>query len=353
MVEALGHDWDEGEVTTKPGCTSPGVKTYTCRREGCGVMREEQMDPVGHKKGEWEEKVLLQPTCTTEGYCWRTIHCATCGALLQWEGKNIPVLGHDWKAATCTEPKTCKRCQTTEGDPLGHDWGEWEIVIKPTDRKEGLQQRICRRDASHMEEEILPETGVQPPLAVMRTVGNHGLFIQWKEYKGADGYDLFFGKCSPMNKTNVCKLVASFESGEPLQWTRTGLKKGVAYKAVVRAYVMKDGQKKYLKKSFMMHAYTGGHTLLYTNARNLKVKKTNLRLKIGKKYKIKAKVVKLKKAKKLMPGTHVAKLRYYTSNAAVATVSRYGNILARSEGDCTIYVFAHNGMYKAIKVNVK
>lgn len=33
-------------------------------------------------------------------------------------------LGHDWKDATCTEPKTCARCGVTEGKALGHDWKE-------------------------------------------------------------------------------------------------------------------------------------------------------------------------------------------------------------------------------------
>lgn len=31
---------------------------------------------------------------------------------------------HDWDAATCTEPKTCKICYTTEGEALGHDWAD-------------------------------------------------------------------------------------------------------------------------------------------------------------------------------------------------------------------------------------
>ena len=31
---------------------------------------------------------------------------------------------HDWKDATCTEPKTCRICGATEGDPAGHQWKE-------------------------------------------------------------------------------------------------------------------------------------------------------------------------------------------------------------------------------------
>lgn len=33
-------------------------------------------------------------------------------------------ISHDWKEATCTEPKTCTKCNKTEGEALGHDWAE-------------------------------------------------------------------------------------------------------------------------------------------------------------------------------------------------------------------------------------
>lgn len=31
-------------------------------------------------------------------------------------------LKHEWKKATCVNPKTCKECGKTEGEPLGHRW---------------------------------------------------------------------------------------------------------------------------------------------------------------------------------------------------------------------------------------
>ena len=33
---------------------------------------------------------------------------------------------HEWTDATCTEPKVCSKCGETEGDALGHSWGELE-----------------------------------------------------------------------------------------------------------------------------------------------------------------------------------------------------------------------------------
>ena len=47
-----------------------------------------------------------------------------------WESKteltSLSVHVHDWQPATCTTPKTCSVCKTTEGEALGHDWNaEW------------------------------------------------------------------------------------------------------------------------------------------------------------------------------------------------------------------------------------
>ena len=73
----------------------------------------------------------------------------------------------------------------------------------------------------------------------------------------------------------------------------------------------------------------------------------------GKTVRIKAKVIKLKKGKKLMSAKHAAKLRYFSSNPGIAKVSRSGRITAKGKGTCTIVAFAHNGVSRSIKVVVK
>ena len=45
-TEALGHAWDEGEVTREASCTGNGEKTYTC--EVCGETRTEVICATGH-----------------------------------------------------------------------------------------------------------------------------------------------------------------------------------------------------------------------------------------------------------------------------------------------------------------
>lgn len=54
-----------------------------------------------------------------------------------------------------------------------------------------------------------------------------------------------------------------------------------------------------------------------------------------------------------MPAHHMKTLRYMTSNKKIATVSKGGRITAKGKGKCTIVAFAHNGVYKTIKVTVK
>ena len=65
--------------------------------------------------------------------------CTVCGVQLN------TALTHDMDDATCTAPKTCKRdgCGHTEGDALGHSYGDW-IVTKPaTETEEGSHYHVC------------------------------------------------------------------------------------------------------------------------------------------------------------------------------------------------------------------
>ena len=56
---------------------------------------------------EWEDATCMAPK--------------TCSKCEKTEGEPLP---HTWDEATCTTPKTCSVCGTTEGEPLPHTWGE-------------------------------------------------------------------------------------------------------------------------------------------------------------------------------------------------------------------------------------
>ena len=117
--------------------------------------------------------------------------------------------------------------------------------------------------------------------------------------------------------------------------------------------VTKNDRKIYVKTSPTVHAYTSGYTKRFTNPKKVIVKQPSVSLKAGKTYKIKAKVIKTSGRKKLMPKKYAGKLRYLSTDKNVATVTASGRIKARTSGSCSVYVFAHNGACRKIKVIVK
>ena len=97
-----GHLWDEGEITTAPTCSSDGVRTFFCTREGCDGIKTEVIAT------EW------------------------------WN--------HTWQDATCEAPKSCKYCDLTEGESLGgHIWDEGQITTEPS-CSEGEKTYTCQRE---------------------------------------------------------------------------------------------------------------------------------------------------------------------------------------------------------------
>ena len=190
-------------------------------------------------------------------------------------------------------------------------------------------------------------------LAKMTAKGKSSLEFTWSKVDGAQGYDIFLSRCNHNGKVQKLSKVMTIKGNQTLTWTKKKLTKKASYKAVVKAYVMKNGKKTYVRTSPMVHVYTSGGTKNYTNAKSVTVKKTKVTLKKGKTYKIKASVKKLKKSKKLMPATHEPKLRYISSNKKIATVSKSGKITAKSKGSCKVYAIAVNGARKAVRVTVK
>ncbi len=108
--EALGHTWVDATCTEPKTCSVCGAtegsakghewKDATCTEaKTCIVCGEKNGEPLGHD--------TPNLTCTTSDVCTR------CEA-------KIEAPGHTWVDATCTEPKKCSVCGTTEGEALGH-----------------------------------------------------------------------------------------------------------------------------------------------------------------------------------------------------------------------------------------
>ena len=75
VLSAAGHPWNDGAITTEPGCETFGVRTFTCTK--CGETKlDENVPAAGHAYGEFV--VTTEPTTEAEGV--ETSTCSKCGA---------------------------------------------------------------------------------------------------------------------------------------------------------------------------------------------------------------------------------------------------------------------------------
>lgn len=84
------------------------------------------------------EETVTEPDCISGGY---TVFTCACGD--SYIGDETDALGHDWKDATCTDPKTCARCAAVEGRANGHQWDAGEVTTPATEDTEGEKRFTC------------------------------------------------------------------------------------------------------------------------------------------------------------------------------------------------------------------
>ena len=145
----------------------------------------------------WEN--VVEPTCCFDGCYEDVFYCSVCGEELSRVWVAIPRYAHEpgaWDtvqltAPTCTENgevehrTSCTICATileqyTEALPaLGHDWGEWETVTRATAETEGLEQRVCCRNASHIETRAIPVLPETPAVIASGVCGLDGDNLTW------------------------------------------------------------------------------------------------------------------------------------------------------------------------------
>ena len=163
-TEALGHLWNDGEVTTEPTCSQKGVKTFTCQREGCGATQTEEIDTIAHSYGDWQ--TVSAATCTAKGKRQRT--CTVCNHVEEEELAPLSASGeHQWgewnvtKEADCgvtgSRNHTCSVCHITESEEipaLTHQWGNEKILQAATCTHAGTKQLTCSHCGATKTEEI-------------------------------------------------------------------------------------------------------------------------------------------------------------------------------------------------------
>ncbi len=103
----LGHSGGTASCTQKAICA-------TCKTAYGDLL------PHSYTKDVVDAKYLKSAaTCTASAVYYKSCVCGEKGTATFTSGNPK---GHTWAAATCTSPKTCSVCKTTEGSALGHTW---------------------------------------------------------------------------------------------------------------------------------------------------------------------------------------------------------------------------------------
>ena len=178
-------------------------------------------------------------------------------------------------------------------------------------------------------------------LGRQKKVAKNAISLTWKKPANVSYFVVYGNKCGAANKyKRLGKVTAN-------NVTIKGLAKNTYYKYLIAAF---DKSGNLLGTTNTIHVATLGGKNGNAKAVTTKAKKNKVSIKKGKSFKLGAKQTAANKKQKIKK--HRA-IRYECSNTAVATVSAKGVIKGKKKGSCVVYVYAQNGAYKTIKVNVK
>lgn len=138
ILPALDHDYVAN--VTDPTCTELGYTIGVCSRCGDETAPYNYVPVAGHQYGDPQYK---DATCVDGSYTFE--ECVICHFQKKYNERDN-ALGHDWKDATCTAPKTCDRCGTTEGTALGHIWKTVEAVAATCTEDGHNTYVVCERE---------------------------------------------------------------------------------------------------------------------------------------------------------------------------------------------------------------
>ncbi|MCR5337676.1 MAG: InlB B-repeat-containing protein [Lachnospiraceae bacterium] len=199
--------------------------------------------------------------------------------------------------------------------------------------------------------------------------------LKWKKVDEADAYYIYGSLCNHANRKYTYKRLATITDKNQTRWTAKKLKKKSYYKFYIVAVRYVNGEEVLVSKSKRLHITTLNKT--YGDATGLKVtapKKVKVRignkylktevlkdrytiiLKHGQTIKIKAK--EFNKNKKIR---HHKTIGFESSKPSVAVLSqikrtegyRYMKIRGGKRGRCQLYIYAQNGKYITLNIDVK
>lgn len=299
-----GNKWDSGKVTKKPTCSAEGTKTHTCTVCEDTMTETIAKDASAHSYGKWVKLNNKE-------------HQRVC----KYNKSHVAKQGHKWVTTKCP-------------------------TVAPTPKKKGMQRYTCSVCGA-VKEKSIPKLKLKVLRAGTTSVKSDRAVIKWNKVSGAERYRIYFGECGK-NKPKLVKTVKA----NTTSYEAKSIEYGKPYKFIVVAQKKINGRWEDISKTH------GGHIVStynwkYTNPKGIKLTKSNAVIKKGKSFTIKATVQKTDSNRALLSESHGKKLRYISSDNKIAKVNPKGKVTAVGKGKCTVYVFAINGISKAVKITVK
>ena len=162
IIKATGHEFGEWKTVVEPSEEAEGKAIRQCDK--CDEMEEKVLPKLDHVHIYAEQ--TTEPSCTEEGY---TTYTCACGE--SYKDYYAPAMGHtevidEAVHVTCvqnglTEGSHCSVCGETLVkqeviEAIGHEFGEWDTVVEPTEDTEGKAVRQCPL-CNETEEKVLPK----------------------------------------------------------------------------------------------------------------------------------------------------------------------------------------------------
>ena len=119
-------------AATPSTCTEPGyTEGLLCDVADIWVSGHEALPLADHTPAAAVHENETAATCTEAGGYDEVVYCSQCPAEISRNHIDVPA--------------------------PGHSWGEWEVIRPATVNEEGLMQRRCLHDATHVEEQVIPK----------------------------------------------------------------------------------------------------------------------------------------------------------------------------------------------------
>ncbi len=138
-IPAKGHDWNTWKVVKEPTETMAGLKVRVCKNDSLHIENEDIPALGGHS----------HPLIKIDA---KEASCDTDGNIEYWYCETCDKYYSDDKASE-ELTKTDTIVKTT-----GHDYGEWTVVTEATATTDGLKIRVCKKNSTHIEKEVIPKT---------------------------------------------------------------------------------------------------------------------------------------------------------------------------------------------------